>query len=174
MDEADIAELFAPIDPSKAFGVVLREAQDESGSPIMDRDGVVVAVLLYRDSKQGGDSHSTALPTASFAGWIKDAAFAKKACRDKGNGVEFYQKTFQVQKTSPWMGGGFDPGRWCQQAIADLHQSYPPDSEIRAVGSSETSHSTCSPFNCPQYQYFCTVEVKADPVYKIAESEACH
>ena len=28
MDEADIAELFAPIDPSKAFGVVLREAQD--------------------------------------------------------------------------------------------------------------------------------------------------
>jgi hypothetical protein len=28
MDDADIAELFAPIDPSKAFGVVLREAQD--------------------------------------------------------------------------------------------------------------------------------------------------
>jgi len=28
MDEADIAELFAPIEPSKAFGVVLREAQD--------------------------------------------------------------------------------------------------------------------------------------------------
>src|SRR5215469_11851785 len=28
MDDADIAELFAPIEPSKAFGVVLREAQD--------------------------------------------------------------------------------------------------------------------------------------------------
>jgi hypothetical protein len=28
MDDADLAELFAPIDPSKAFGVVLREAQD--------------------------------------------------------------------------------------------------------------------------------------------------
>jgi hypothetical protein len=28
MDDADIAELFAPIEPAKAFGVVLREAQD--------------------------------------------------------------------------------------------------------------------------------------------------
>ena len=28
MDDAEIAELFAPIEPAKAFGVVLREAQD--------------------------------------------------------------------------------------------------------------------------------------------------
>jgi hypothetical protein len=31
MDDADIAELFAPIEPAKAFGVVLREAQDVLG-----------------------------------------------------------------------------------------------------------------------------------------------
>ncbi|SAL52440.1 hypothetical protein [Caballeronia concitans] len=94
------------------------------------------------------------------------------ACRDRSHGVENYRREYDVTQTSPMMGGGFDQPRWCQQAIAQL-QSQNADNEYSVRGSSENSHSTCPPLNCPQYQYTCTIHVKADPIYVEKVSPAC-
>jgi len=52
--------------------------ESESGSPILDGSGVVVAVLLLRSHKDGADPYSTALPTATFLRpRIQDAVFPK-------------------------------------------------------------------------------------------------
>ena len=94
------------------------------------------------------------------------------ACRDKSHGVERYDRVFNVNKDSPWMGGGFDPTKWCDQAIAQLLRES-PDAAFEVIGKSEDSHTTCAPFNCPQYQYHCAIKVQADPIYFEKISSAC-
>lgn len=147
--------------------------ESESGSPVLDQTGAVVAVLLLRDRKPTADPYSVALPVAAFQSWIPDAVFPKAACRDKSHGIESYGRVFTVDQTSPWMGGGFDPGRWCAQVIGVLRGQY-PDGDFKELSRSEQSHTTCAPFNCPQYQYRCSVQVSADPVYVSKVSDACH
>lgn len=95
-----------------------------------------------------------------------------KPCRDKSHGVERYQRTFPASRDSNWMGGGFNQGAWCNQVIAELSRAN-PDGAFRIMAQSEDSHTTCAPLNCPQYQYHCTVEVSADPLYAEKLSSAC-
>ena len=95
-----------------------------------------------------------------------------KVCRDKSHGVERYQRVFEVTRDSSWMGGGFDPTKWCNQVIQGLRGEH-PDGKFEVVRKSERSESKCKPFNCPQYLYFCTVRVHTDPLYIEKESSAC-
>ena len=95
-----------------------------------------------------------------------------KACRDKSHGVESFGHTFEVERNSAWMGGGSDQQKWCSQVISELRGQY-PDGLFEVISSSERSESKCSPFNCPQYMYFCTVRVKDDPIYREKMSSAC-
>ncbi len=95
-----------------------------------------------------------------------------RPCRDKSHGVERYQRVFNVARDSNWMGGGFNPGAWCDQVIAEL-RGQNPEGTFKVLAKSEDSHTTCAPFNCPQYQYHCTVEVSTDPLYVEKLSSAC-
>ena len=95
-----------------------------------------------------------------------------KSCRDKTHGVESYGKTDEVDRVSPWMGGGFSQGPWCDQVIADLRRKY-ADGDFNVMAKSETSKNTCAPFNCPNYQYRCKVRVRTDPIYAEKASPAC-
>jgi len=94
------------------------------------------------------------------------------ACREKAHGVEKFQRVTSVSKISNPMGGGFNQVAWCNQAIAEL-RAQNPEGAFEVESSSETSRSTCAPFNCPQYQYTCTVRASTDPLYVEKLSSAC-
>lgn len=94
------------------------------------------------------------------------------ACRHPSHGIERYARTFNVDRNSSWMGGGYDQGKWCNDVIASLRGEHPQGS-FEIVGHSERSENKCPPFNCPQYMYFCTVKVSTDPIYVEKVSSAC-
>lgn len=97
---------------------------------------------------------------------------APKPCRDRSHGVERYQHVASISRTSNEMGGGFNQVAWCNQVIADL-RSQNPDGAFEVESSSERSRSTCAPFNCPQYQYTCTVRASTDPLFVEKLSSVC-
>ena len=127
-----------------------------------------------------------ALGAAVIANWDKILGSGKSAessratnplptpapCRDKSHGVERYARTFDVDRTSPWMGGGFSQDPWCNQVVGEL-RGQNPEGAFEVMGKSEDKKNTCAPFNCPQYQYYCKVRVKADPIYVEKLSSAC-
>lgn len=95
-----------------------------------------------------------------------------KPCRDKSHGVESYARTFDVDRTSQWMGGGYSQDPWCNDVISEL-RGQNPDGTFEVLGKSENKKNTCPPFNCPQYQYYCKVRVNTDPIYVEKLSSAC-
>ena len=95
-----------------------------------------------------------------------------KPCRDRTHGVEKYQQVSSVSRTSNEMGGGFNQVAWCNQVTAEL-RAQNPDGTFEVESSSEKSRSTCSPFNCPQYQYTCTVRASTNPLFVEKLSSAC-
>lgn len=99
-------------------------------------------------------------------------ALTPKACRDPSHGIERYARSFNVERSSNWMGGGYDQNKWCNDVIASLRGEY-QDSKFEVVSKSENTKNTCAPFNCPQYMYFCTVKVDTDPIYIEKISDAC-
>jgi hypothetical protein len=91
---------------------------------------------------------------------------ANRECRRPINGVEFFQREFDVTRESGWRGGGFSQGRWCDELISTLRAEHTAQgSTFTATNSSEVSESKCRPFNCPQYNYTCKVHVRTDPIY---------
>jgi hypothetical protein len=101
-----------------------------------------------------------------------DRPQATKVCRIPANGVERYQREVDVTRESGWRGGGYDQNRWCNDVIA-IMAGENPQGQFTVTGKSEQQKNTCSPFNCPQYNYFCTVHVQADPLFKEAASSQC-
>ncbi|MCF1464413.1 MULTISPECIES: hypothetical protein [Rhizobium/Agrobacterium group] len=67
-------------------------------------------------------------------------------------------KPFSVTRESGWRGGGGSPDRWCTD-LTSILRGENPGAVFRIISKSETSESRCKPFNCPQYNYVCTVEV---------------
>ena len=94
------------------------------------------------------------------------------ACRDESHGLERYARTFEADKNSSWLGGGFDQAKWCTQVIGDLRGQH-PKGNFTVLTSSEKSESKCAPLNCPQYMYYCKVKVETDPVYNEKLTSAC-
>jgi hypothetical protein len=103
---------------------------------------------------------------------IMPPAVAQGICRTENNGVERWGREFNTARTSPEMGGGHTQQEWCDTVI-NIVRGENPKSEITIGGSSETSQNHCAPFNCPQYQYTCTVHVKTDPIYYLKISPEC-
>jgi hypothetical protein len=97
---------------------------------------------------------------------------APKACRDPSHGLERYAREFDVSRDSGWRGGGYDPTRWCNDVISALRGEH-PQGTFTVVRSGQQSESKCKPFNCPQYNYTCTVHVDTDPIYNEKVSSAC-
>jgi hypothetical protein len=95
-----------------------------------------------------------------------------KACRIPENGVERYSNVFDITRESGWRGGGYDPNRWCNDVITMLKGEH-PGANVTITGQREDEESKCKPFNCPQYNYKCSVHVEADPVYREAVSSLC-
>lgn len=95
-----------------------------------------------------------------------------KECRIPSNGVERFQRAFDVTRESGWRGGGYDQNRWCNDLISVLRGEH-PSGQFTIKVNSENQKNTCAPFNCPQYNYVCTVHVEADPIYKEAASTLC-
>jgi hypothetical protein len=88
-----------------------------------------------------------------------------KACRHPSHSVETYRRTFVVTRGSGWRGGGYGQARWCNDLVSILpgEQS---GADLAVISHGERSESTCPPFNCPQYNYTCSVQVQAEPLYK--------
>lgn len=93
-------------------------------------------------------------------------------CRNESHGIEHYNQTIHVTRSSNWMSGGSSQQPWCDALINALRTEY-PGGVFTQIGSSERSRSRCRPFNCPEYKYTCTVQIQTDPVYKEAISNAC-
>jgi hypothetical protein len=95
-----------------------------------------------------------------------------RACRLPSHGVERYGRTFQDGESSGWMGGGHSQPEWCDNLKNKL-LAQNPGADIAVLDHSESKRGTCPPFNCPQYNYYCKVEVKADPQYLSKVDDAC-
>ncbi|WP_455989823.1 hypothetical protein [Methylorubrum extorquens] len=67
-------------------------------------------------------------------------------------------RTFVATRESGWRGGGYDPVKWCNDFISILRGEN-PQGQFTVKESSERSESRCKPFNCPQYNYRCSVQV---------------
>lgn len=103
---------------------------------------------------------------------VVNPAAIPKPCRDKTHGVESYGRTFEVDRYSNWMGGGYSQDPWCNEVLAGLRGEH-PEGAFEVVAKSEKSKDTCPPFNCPQYMYYCKVQVKTDPIYVERLSSMC-
>jgi len=117
------------------------------------------SLVVAEETIAGLEQHLRARPNAS--------------CRIPSNGVERYARIFTVTEESGWMGGGHTQPDWCNNLIARLRSSNPKDSDFKVVNSGEQRKNTCPPLNCPQYNYFCTVQVQAEPIYYERDSPAC-
>jgi hypothetical protein len=115
------------------------------------------------------------LPTLLTAAGARLASPAPpKACRNPSHGVERFLREFDVTRDSGWRGGGYDQGRWCSDVIAILRGEFPAvGSTFDIVSHDEREESKCRPFNCPQYNYVCTVHVKTDPIYVESVGPEC-
>lgn len=111
-------------------------------------------------------------PDRVALGVCQQRTTAIKVCRDSSHGVEQYSRVLEYSRTSPFMGGGFNQERWCEQVIAELRGQY-PQANFEVNRRSETSKSVCAPFNCPNYQYTCSVAIKLEPVFVEKASPAC-
>jgi hypothetical protein len=162
-----------------------------SGGPVLDASGRVVAVISAGVTRTPGFLQVVPLSRArsqlgnfgvfvprpeecqqAIAPGSGSSITSTRACRDSSHGVERYARTFEVTRESSWMGGGYDQGKWCNDAISVLRGEH-PNAQFSVVGSSENSESRCAPFNCPQYRSRCTVRVQADPIYVERPSQAC-
>lgn len=94
-------------------------------------------------------------------------------CRAPSNGIETASVQQSITKTSPWMGGGYDPTKWCNDVTSSLRGGPYPTADFRVVDTSEDKKSTCEPFNCPVYKYTCLVEVITKPTYKLGRAPEC-
>jgi hypothetical protein len=95
-----------------------------------------------------------------------------KLCRLKSHGVERYDRTFEDGEESGWMGGGHSQDEWCENLQNKLNAQN-PGADFAILQKSESKRDTCLPFNCPQYNYYCKVQVKADPIYIAKLDDAC-
>ena len=93
-------------------------------------------------------------------------------CRHPSHGVESYLREEDVTQWSGWRAGGYSQPSWCNELIILLRASN-PKAAFAIVASRERSESHCKPFNCPKYEYSCTVRLKLDPVYKLQPSGLC-
>lgn len=128
--------------------------------------GALGAALFANWDKVVGHAHGTS------TGASAPSDTGPKVCRDKSHGIERYARSFTVERTSLWMGGGYSQDPWCNDVIAQ-QRGQVPDAEFNVLAKSEDKKNTCAPFNCPQYQYYCKVEVHADPIYEEKASSAC-
>lgn len=152
-----------------------------SGGPVYNDRGYVVAVV--KGGIEGADAIRWVTPI-SFAHNILIPPFKEtcpaaaqlppstKTCRLPAHGVESYQRSFDVTRESGWRGGGYDQNRWCGDVIGILRGEHPA-AVFSVKSQGENSESKCPPFNCPQYNYTCTIEVKTDPLYKNQPDAAC-
>lgn len=67
-------------------------------------------------------------------------------------------RIFSVTRESGWRGGGYSPDLWCEALIGTLRGEH-PQGQFQVTSKSERSESKCAPFNCPQYNYTCSVQV---------------
>ncbi|MCR5867730.1 hypothetical protein [Aquincola sp. J276] len=96
-----------------------------------------------------------------------------KKCRLPDHGVESWGYDVVVSRSSNWRGGGGSQPGYCAELQAQLRGEYPDAQEVITRSSSESSRNTCAPFNCPNYQYHCTITVRGKPVFKELESKKC-
>jgi hypothetical protein len=96
-----------------------------------------------------------------------------KSCTHPSHGIERYLNTFVEKAESEWVKGGSNQLNWCAQAITEFKRKY-TDASIAIKDSSEIKRSTCSPFNCTEYKYFCNIEINKDPVFIDKVSAACN
>jgi hypothetical protein len=106
-------------------------------------------------------------------GFLACGGTLKPVCRTEANGVESWGFEKNVTGTSGWMTGGHTQPEYCARLLQFLQEQYGSAYSYRGVNSSETVRDTCKPFNCVEYQYTCTINVRGDPVYKKDESDAC-
>ena len=96
---------------------------------------------------------------------FKECGGEDSLCRREEYGVESWGYEHLLEKRSNWRGGGGSQPGFCAEAAAELRSKYPNANEFEVANSREQTRDTCSPFRCIEYQYFCTIRVRGDPVF---------
>jgi hypothetical protein len=103
----------------------------------------------------------------------------KHICRNPSNGVERYTTELDVTGDSGWRRTARYEIGYCNELVSQLRGKtdqngrlmYPNGDFVILTGTWK-QQSRCPPLNCPEYQYTCTVHVRANPLYKAAASPA--
>jgi S1-C subfamily serine protease len=150
-----------------------------SGSPVYTADGRVIGIVkgVNRNLQSTGyivpiSSVFNMVSSIPSYGQFKAGSPTLKTCRHSSHGIERYQNNFVVSRVSSWYGGGHSQERWCDTVVSNAKVE-DPLARITVLGSSEASESRCLPFNCPQYQYKCTIRIENNPIFEERTSEYC-
>jgi hypothetical protein len=68
-------------------------------------------------------------------------------------------RSFLVTRESGWRGVAYSPGAWCNDLVSTLRGEILQVERFQVTANSEQRRNRCVPFYCPQYNYFCTVQV---------------
>jgi hypothetical protein len=145
--------------------------------------GVLGAAIIERSGSSGAEAHRQSVPNLQSNGTnnIQVVGFnntinaqpAIRECRLKSHGVERYGRVFPDGESSGWMGGGHSQEEWCSN-LSNKLVAQNPGAEVKVLLKSESKKNTCYIVNCPQYNYYCKVLVKADPIYFLKPDPACN
>jgi hypothetical protein len=149
--------------------VEMSSSRGASGSPVFDKCGGVVGVVIGRpDPDNPGQTGFFPLELspniAALAVQAQPCGGERPliACRVQ---VEAASDSI-VTRSTGWRGGGYDPTSWCNNLLATVTAEQPTAAVTLVPNSAiEDSRDSCSPFNCRQYNYTCSVKVHKDPKF---------
>lgn len=152
---------YLKVEGNLSAGAILKVLGVQAGGKITQEDweGISQRLDQYKtDPRQCAMSLITTLAPLLNAGTSASAAPQRDA-----NSTPRYTREFDVTRESPELGGGHNQGEWCSNVIGTLRGEH-PQGQFSVVTKGEHINNHCSPFNCPQYVYSCTVHIKTDPV----------
>lgn len=158
--------------------VTLETDADEFAGCALAKQGQEFApaeALLKRLRDEQAIDHPNRLESMDVArrGFVACGGNADQLCRIPENGIERWHHETIERGDSSWRGGGGSADRYCGEFQEAIRARYSTPVTLDVVGSGEQSRSSCNPFNCTQYQYYCIVKIKRDPVYNEARSKSC-
>ncbi|HHC6556648.1 TPA: hypothetical protein ACN36H_003142 [Vibrio parahaemolyticus] len=102
---------------------------------------------------------------------FKDVSVSQRiaaTCRHKDFGLEHWGSQETITQSSGWMSGGSNPTNWCNQLTRSIIQgrSIGPIHKATVLNKGEEAKWTGTFGRTREYNYYCTVKMEWNPVYK--------
>jgi hypothetical protein len=156
-------------DPHGLYLVEMSSAGGASGSPVFDKCGAVVGVIMGRpDPANAGQTHFVPIalvPDIAAVALPAPACASERPLQKCRVLIEAATNTV-VTRSTGWRGGGYSPQQWCSNLLSTVAADNPTATATLVANSAiENTRDACRPFNCREYNYTCSVRVHKEAKY---------